>query len=564
MNKLTYIFCLLTIALSSFAQERPGKREQADLLFERYEYARSLGLYLPLARKANADVKLIERVAACYRLMNKYPEAEQWYERAVANSMAENSSILYYAEVLLNNQKFDAAKAQFKKYYSETKDATELNKRLSSIDSATAWMRQEPGYKVENFYALNTPRSDWGLNFYGTSGLVLVSDRNLREGTYNWTGNGWLKPYLATSTGKMLGELPLPLPLQSHVGPVAFTSSEDTAYVTVSTTVAAETLPVEKTSHQALSTRRLEILVAVKHGGKWIIAGKFPYNNVKEYSVGHAVLAQNGNVLYFTSDMPGGEGKTDIWYSEKLPDGSWTKPVNCGKAINTSEEEAFPTTSKGKLYFSSKASGMGGHDIFSAVGARSTWTAPVNLKYPINSTADDFFLSTLDGVSGYFSSDRAGGAGNDDIYKFNLLPQQTPAKTPELNNPHGLPPDGRLQPGKTYVLKNIYYDLDKAEIRPDAARELDRLFEILKQNPGIRIELSSHTDSRASDAYNLKLSQRRAEAAVKYLWDKGISAERLIPKGYGETRLVNKCADGIECTEEEHQANRRTEIQVLE
>ena len=120
-----------------------------------------------------------------------------------------------------------------------------------------------------------------------------------------------------------------------------------------------------------------------------------------------------------------------------------------------------------------------------------------------------------------------------------------------------------IESGKTFVLKNINYNFDKSDIRPDAARILDNLVNILKQNPSLRIELSSHTDSRGSDVYNLKLSQLRAESAVKYLVNKGIDRSRLVAKGFGENRLLNKCANGVNCTDAEHEANRRTEVKVL-
>ena len=113
---------------------------------------------------------------------------------------------------------------------------------------------------------------------------------------------------------------------------------------------------------------------------------------------------------------------------------------------------------------------------------------------------------------------------------------------------------------KSIILENIYYDLDKAEIRADAAVELDKLVQILKDNPAIRIELSSHTDSRSSDAYNLDLSQRRAQSAVDYIVSQGIDPDRLVAKGYGESQLIIENAQ----TEEEHQVNRRTEFKVIE
>ncbi|KAA9340337.1 OmpA family protein [Adhaeribacter soli] len=115
----------------------------------------------------------------------------------------------------------------------------------------------------------------------------------------------------------------------------------------------------------------------------------------------------------------------------------------------------------------------------------------------------------------------------------------------------------------SYVVENIYYDLDKFDIRPDAAKELDKMVVMLKDNPNIKIELSSHTDSRQTQGYNKLLSQLRAEAAVKYMILQGIDARRLKAKGYGETKLRNRCKDNVQCSEEEHQLNRRTEFKLI-
>jgi outer membrane protein OmpA-like peptidoglycan-associated protein len=122
----------------------------------------------------------------------------------------------------------------------------------------------------------------------------------------------------------------------------------------------------------------------------------------------------------------------------------------------------------------------------------------------------------------------------------------------------------KLEKGTVVRLDNIYYDYGKADIRPDAAKELDKLVQILVDNPTMKIELSSHTDARGSDSYNMTLSDKRAKSAVKYIISQGIDASRLVAKGYGETKLLNKCGNNVKCTEEEHQFNRRTEFKILD
>lgn len=121
----------------------------------------------------------------------------------------------------------------------------------------------------------------------------------------------------------------------------------------------------------------------------------------------------------------------------------------------------------------------------------------------------------------------------------------------------------KISAGKQFVLDDLYYDLNKYNIRPDAEIVLDKLLKILQDNPEVRIEIGSHTDSRATAKYNDKLSQNRSESVMSYLIGKGISPSRLVAKGYGETQLINQCADGVVCPEVDHQANRRTVIEIL-
>lgn len=570
MKRFLLLNILLIIGSFTYAQEQLSRKQQADLLFNRYEYANAARLYVSLAERRNPDVKVLERLSTCYRKMNDYDAAEKWYAKAVEDPKAEAITHFYYAEVLLSNQKFEQAKAQYQK---ATLPAATLAIKLASCDSAAVWIKQTSHYTVSNVQSLNSKYADWGLGYFGKSGLVFTSERPTEDlqkfnDTYKWTGNPWLKLFLATNNGVVTNELSVMRKEYSsfitdyHVGPMVLNATEDTAYVTIATRAQATDLPLDKKENknsERLYTRRLELIIAVKTDGSWAYAKPFPYNDVKTYSLGNAALSKNGNVLYFTSDMPGGVGKTDIWYSEKQGDGNWAKPVNCGPEINTTEEESFPTIGAAdELYYSSKGKiGMGGYDIYLSKGEKTLWGKSQNLKFPVNTSYDDFYFSTGDGISGYLSSNRRGGKGDDDIYSFAY-------QAPEVVKPEPTKPvePVKYEVGKSYVLRNVYYNFDKANIRPDAAVELDKLVKILNEYPEMHIELGSHTDSRGNDDYNMKLSLERANSAVAYLVSKGIDESRLSAKGYGETMLLNRCGNGLKCSEEEHQANRRTEFKI--
>src|SRR5690606_6221901 len=369
-------------------------------------------------------------------------------------------------------------------------------------------------------------------------------------------------------------------------------------------------------------TNKLELYSYKKDAttGEWH-AEPFVYNNVKEYSVGHAALAPDGTTLYFVSDMPGGHGGTDIWFCKRQSDGQWGAPENAGSGVNSAGNEMFPNIAPdGTLYYSSDGLlGMGGLDIYQSMGSENRWSTPAKMRYPINSARDDCGLVNVvvneETVSGYLSSNRQGSVGADDIFAFALEKpkiiiilqgttankqtgerltanvtlfdgtKEIVARTQSTENgtfefvldrdldyqvfatKAGYHPDSAsvstvgttksdtlhvallLDPvftvGQRIELENIYYDFDKHNIRPDAAEILDRLVKIMQDYPTLKIELSSHTDSRGSDTYNQALSQRRAGAAVDYLVSRGIGRDRMVAQGYGETRLVNDCGNGV-------------------
>jgi outer membrane protein OmpA-like peptidoglycan-associated protein len=247
---------------------------------------------------------------------------------------------------------------------------------------------------------------------------------------------------------------------------------------------------------------------------------------------------------YLSSSRPGGKGGDDIYRFEE----KWINIfVLRGKVVEKNfENPKDPKSTVLGLKNLPRAKvelKTAGGDVISATSSDTLG----NFLFKLNAETD-YKLTAI--KNGYFSNNgftSTKGKRNQDSTLINLYLQI------ELE---------KIFESVLLVIPNIYYDYDKATLRPESKLVLDSIMIFFKENPDLTIELGSHTDSRGSDAYNLKLSQARAQSAVDYLVEKGIPKDRLIAKGYGETMLVNKCSNGVECTEEEHQKNRRTTFRV--
>jgi len=299
-------------------------------------------------------------------------------------------------------------------------------------------------------------------------------------------------------------------------------------------------------------------------------------------------LSESGD-LYFASDGHPGFGGLDVFITRQMADSSWFQPGNLGKPINSSFDDfsiVITKDNKQGVFSSNRPGGVGDDDlyVFERLEKYVPLTKTVYLTgyvkektslQPIpNATVFAFNLEKNQVLilktdsNGYYRMPVIPGKSYNvkamqpgyitDCYF--LVPDTTGGVT-ELSAPRDLLLD-ILEEEKTFVLQNIYYDLDKWNIRPDAEPALDNLVTIMKENP-VNIELGSYTDCRASEAYNLELSQKRAESAVRYIVLQGINPTRITAKGYGESHPVNNCVDGVPCTEEKHQMNRRTEFKVV-
>lgn len=294
---------------------------------------------------------------------------------------------------------------------------------------------------------------------------------------------------------------------------------------------------------------------------------------------------ENDSVLFFASDGLYGLGGLDIYSSVKTGN-SWSRPQNIGYPINTSRDDFGYLPEKGGetgYFTSNRESNDGSNDkiyhyrkpdlkftlsgsVVSKKDQSPVQGATITLlnkktgrKINTTSDADGKFIFELNENTDYSVS------GNKDGYFSKTEEISTLGKKQSEDMIVKLKIEMEpIELNKPIVLKNIYYDFDKANIRPDAAVELDKLVKILNDNPSIKIELSSHTDCRGSETYNQKLSQARAESAVAYIITQGIVKDRITAKGYGESTPTVTCAPACErCTDEQHQENRRTEFKVI-
>ena len=271
-------------------------------------------------------------------------------------------------------------------------------------------------------------------------------------------------------------------------------------------------------------------------------------------------LSIDGYTLYFASNRSGGYGGTDIWYCT-LEEGRWSKPKNMGPSVNTPGDETAPYIhfDDRTLYFASNGHmGMGGSDLFMVKRTSdTTWGTPVNLGYPINTPGDENNLIVApDGRTALFSSDRPDGYGQQDIYSFIMPPPARPEAITFIDPVRQA--ENLLTLGDTVTLKNIFFHTASAELYESSLAELDRLVEALQRHPSLRLEVGGHTDAVGSDADNLDLSERRAKAVYDYLVLRGVSADRLTYRGYGESRPV-----ATNDTPEGRAANRRTTLTPL-
>ena len=413
MKKPLLILVLLFCSFIANAQ-----MDKADKLFADYKYAQAIEIYKPIADKGN--IRAVRKIAECYRKLNDYANAEKYFAIVVADKNVVPKAYLYYGQVLMTNEKYDDAKLWLNKFLSVKSDADSTLARtlLISCDKAKANLAPERTFLVRNFKEINSVTSDFCAVPY-ENGILFTS---ARQGKLNATsGSAYQEVYFAKSNADSSYTIESIKGVVNNKnynsGPASVDTAHDIIYFTKNNFQYGDAITNKK------GDVTLKIFSAKKNKESWKDIKELELND-KEYSCAFPSINKEGNILYFTSDRAGGLGGKDIYYS-LLQNGVWSKPKNAGKNVNTAGDERYPFIhADGTLYFSSTGwQGLGGMDIFKCVPNKLGELGKAeNLGKPFNSATDDFGFF-LDGnyEKGFFSSNRAGGVGSDDIYSFEYI-----------------------------------------------------------------------------------------------------------------------------------------------
>jgi len=409
------LLLLLFLANNSYGQITVKLADQA---YKDFSWNEAIELYLYAHERNPKNAYVIRRLADCYRNIGKTDEVEKWLKTLIEMNEQIPEDLFHFSQALKSNGKFDESEVALKEYASMRPEDGRINLAQSILDYIDFLLKDSIRYEIETL-PFNTKGSDWGPTLYGNK-LVFVSTgdpEDSRDIKYNWDNLPFLDLYSVDideygnySKSEIFAKN---LMTSYHEGPATFDVKRQRMYFNSNRTTKATGRKDEENN--------LQIFYADFQNGSWQFKGEFKYNDAR-YNIRHPSLDPTGSLMFFSSDMAGGKGGNDIYYC-RMEEGEWGHPVNL-EEINTEGEEVFPFIAPdGVLYFSSNGlGGMGGLDIYMALPDRGVYKSFENMGYPVNSSRDDFGL-ILDevGMSGYFSSDRPGGKGFDDIYKVEIL-----------------------------------------------------------------------------------------------------------------------------------------------
>ncbi len=625
-----------------------AKLATADEQMARGEYFDASKTYRKVYNKLDKDRRSLRgevafKMAECHRLLSQNARASAAYQNAARYGYEDSLLNRHLAQTLHADGKYAAAIKAYEDYL-----ATAPGDVIAANGLAGAKMavnnKEKTRYVVRNAKLFNSRRADYAPMYFDNTydRLYFATTNEKVNGTRRSEITGMKKADIWVATKNERGEWQRPVPVEGELnseleeGIVSFTPDGSTMYLTVA-------------RREPNSNTGVEIYTSQRSDAQWSKPVKFEVTADTLSNYGHPAVSPDGNWLYFTSDMPGGSGGKDIWrinLKERAGSlenlGEWINTPGDEVFPYMREDSVLYFASNGHP-------GYGGLDIYRAVMTKSGGWNVTNMGQPVNSTADDFGITFGPGESGYFSSNRGDGRGYDHIFSFELPElkitisgwvldrDEEPVPNAVIrivgndgsNQKQIARPDGSfsfpLDRGISYVMlagakgylnskreftsdlteedaeyevdfilssitkpvviDNIFYDFDKASLRPESKTALDEMAQVLRDNPNVTIEMASHTDRIGSEEYNIKLSSRRAQSVIDYLISVGIDARRLQSQGYGKSRpktitkklareypqfaegqvLDQEFVESLSPEDQEvaDQINRRTEFQVL-
>ncbi len=426
--KILLVNLFLFFVLQAMAQNTTNpKTKKADKAFAVEQYYKAAELYKKAYKKTKnraLKAEITFKQAECYRLTGldrDAKRAESYYKRAIKTKYPDVVVYLRYADMLKKNAKYEEALQEYKKYVKLNPTDIRGEKGVKSCQLAMDWEVKPTRYKVALMPIINSRYSDFSPAF-GNKNYTEIYFASSRKGSAGGgvderTGESFMDIYKTRIGKKAKWSSPIPemetINSDANEGPMYLNKRGSAMYFTK--------CKVEKKKQLGC-----DIYVSQRKGKLWTEAKKLQIKVDSGVTVGHPAVSVDESTIFFSSDQTGGYGGKDIWVVQKIKRNQWSDPMNLGPAINTSGDEMFPFLhSDGTLYFASDGHiGMGGLDILkSSPDSNLSFTSVINLKSPINSPADDFgMIIEKDGERGYFTSNRAGGKGGDDIYQFELPP----------------------------------------------------------------------------------------------------------------------------------------------
>jgi len=450
--KKTYSILLLVKMLygSVLAQELYNYEKKGDRHYFSYSYDKAIVNY-----KLAQNLSLIaqRKLADSYQQTYQSVEAEKVYQRILQVKEGVMPEDYYnYAMACRINRKYNESDKWMQIFILEKPfDLRAINYKLNS-DKLRGLINDSTEFSIQNL-AMNSEALDFGTSYFKYD-IVFSSSRSStgrHKKKYNWTGKPFWEMYVSQNqNGDLIKINPFDKTLSSKFndGPASF--SNDGTFMAFTRN--------QTNNKRKDRTVELEIYFTSYENDAWTSPVPFYLNNIN-YSVGHPCLTKNGNTLYFASDMPGGYGKADIYSISKNAKGEWEHPKNLGNTVNTEGDDMFPFISDmhDQLFFSSDGHfGLGGLDIFSCSINQQGYYNVTNLGSPVNSPNNDYgFILNSRTSNGFFSSDRIGGKGGDDIYSFSISDDIKFTIIPPINHPaqHNV---REFFPIRNYVFFNPY------------------------------------------------------------------------------------------------------------